>query len=227
MDDQTPLREYPYHYGKEFLGCFTVAVVLLAIGTGFCFYEAATSSQSVVIEKGPGRVELTGKSARLALAVVGAIGLLCLLVCVRAAVNEARKSSRPKQRIAFFDDGIRLPRDMDAEDEGYVEYADISQIEVEAFEHHGTMRHVTFLHFYCSRGKFSIARRKLTATAFAEIEEYLRFKVAQARPASADRIAPVAGKSPLTSHRGKKTCPSCGASLNVYAVKCRDCGASV
>src|SRR5436189_5716134 len=92
MDDQAPEREYPYHYGKEFLGCFSIAGVLLALAAAFFFYEVATSSQSVVIEKGPGRIELTGNSARTALVVVGVIAVLLLAGCVQAIVAEARKS---------------------------------------------------------------------------------------------------------------------------------------
>jgi hypothetical protein len=245
MDEQPVEREYPYHYGREFLGCFLVAAFLLAVASAFAFYWAITSSDPVEVRKGLGRVELTGTAAKAALAACGAVGLLCMLACLKAARTEAQKASRPRQRVAFFPAGIKLPRDMEAEEEEYVEYADISRLETEWLEHQGG-RSVTFLHFVCSRGRFSIARRKLTAQAFDEICAYLQDKVDRAPRKSAqtstdeedtrirERSAPGLRSEPVQNSRpgvkhvgGRKICPACGKSLSVYAVKCRDCGAEV
>src|SRR5262245_18282714 len=124
-------REYPYHYGKEFLGCFSVAAVLLAVVASFCFYEAMTTSDPVEVRKGFGRVKLGGTSANLAVEACGVVALLLMAWCLKAVVNEYRKSSGPKLRIAFLPTGIALPRTMDSTLEEFVPYADISKIEVE------------------------------------------------------------------------------------------------
>jgi hypothetical protein len=243
MDEQPAEREYAYHYGREFLGCFLVAASLLAVASGFAFYWAVTSSDPVEVRKGLGRVVLTGTAGKAALAACGAVGLVCMLACLKAARTEAQKAARPRQRIAFFPEGIRLPRHMDATEEEYVEYADISRLETEWLEHQGGQS-VTFLHFVCSRGRFSIARRKLTAQAFDEICACLADKVERAprkeapleeddsgirerglpRPRSEQAQA---GPPAAKQVGGRKICPACGKSLSVYAVKCRECGAAV
>jgi hypothetical protein len=238
MDDQPAEREYPYHYGREFVGCFLVAAGLLGIASAFAFYWAVTSDDPVEVRKGLGRARLEGTAAKAALTACGVAGILVMVVCLRQARSEAQKAARPQQRIAFFPSGIRLPRHMDATEEEYVEYADISRLELEWLEHRGG-RSVTFLHFVCSRGRFSIARRKLTAQAFDEVCAYLQQKVDQAPPreekatteetasAGRDHLSPQPGRPATRTVGGRKICPACGKSLSVYAVKCRDCGSEV
>jgi hypothetical protein len=187
-----PEREYPYSYGFPlavfFLVVFLIAIGLFVISCYELFFGDWPSVFLVVV----------------AVACVPLIwGMWKML----------RASFRGKQRIAFRETGIILPRTRFDTQEEFVEYSDISDL---ALEKPGGGE-VTFLHFNCSKGHFAIARQKLWRKDFLEIRDLLWDNVdrATAQHHISEEIRP------------QVFCPSCKICLTAEDVTsglCHACG---
>jgi hypothetical protein len=165
-------REYPYSFGAGatiFMAMMSICCCGLSL---WAIYMALTDQGPVVIFKrfGLGGVHLQGWAATGFYVVVVAAALSWGIPCGRMAWN----GMQSKQRIAFTRTGILLPRSRSTTKEEFVEYTDISEMCQETYR-----GNVTFLHFACSKGVFSIARQKLTHKDFKEICNHLEENVRQ------------------------------------------------
>jgi hypothetical protein len=79
----------------------------------------------------------------------------------------------PNLRIAFTPEGVLLPRNRWATSEEFVEYQDIATYVYVLIEGNPDPNEVRLFQFTCSKGKFIIAKQKLSAAAFKEICDLL------------------------------------------------------
>lgn len=213
MDEHTIEREYPYTYGLAGPAFLLVSIAFFAPIAAGTAYVAITGHQF-----------LRGGPPPENPALLGGCALLLTAACVGSGVFLKKMLRGRNRRIAFTPEGILLPRDRFAAEEEFVSYRDITEWVfaewVSCFK-----REVTFLEFYCSAGKFSIARQKLSRHQFDEVCTLLLTRVREIREHAAREVAAPAHRSlPLSASPAGGGCPGCGASLAPTAVICIECG---
>ena len=164
-------REFPYRHGWE-----TVIVFIIAFTFTLAAFWLAIVNDGSVSVRGR-KVEGRGASLFLWLGVVffGTVAVMSgRFIWIRI--------QHPNQRIAFTAHGILLPRNRWSPKEEFVAYKDITDYNFEEYVGVG-YREVTYLHIYCSAGKFSISRGKLSKETFDEICRLVVKRIEKVHPA--------------------------------------------
>jgi hypothetical protein len=181
MERQTVIREYPYCYSVALLVLILFLVSLLGIGAKEALDEAIGDEPFYFHA-----IKLEGTAAKVAqwvgvtlLGPATVVVFILLIGMVRAR----------KQRIAFTDQGIILPRHRYSTREELVEYSTISDIALVRYPDTTPKDDlILFLEFTSPRGRFSIARGRLKEEDFSEIITFLHERVQEAK--SHDPLTP-------------------------------------
>jgi hypothetical protein len=153
-------RRYPYWFGTVDLGCLTLALPWFGVLAVFSVILAIRDS-------GPVRYRFIHLEGGYATLFKWVAALSCLGVTLAGLVHVVRALRARKGSIAFTRSGVHLPRSRYAREQEFVNYQDINYLTLEK----------NFLCFDCSKGRFSIARQKLSKQHFSEITNLLRERV--------------------------------------------------
>ncbi len=216
MDEHAIEREYKYTYSLAelvFWSLFISFLVAIALGG---VYVSLTGHQPLRMEGGgpPPR-------SRADHLMLWCTSLFLLGVAAIFAAFVRRMSRGRGRRIAFTPAGILLPRDRFSSEEEFVPYRDIL-----AWNFRQIHGEVTFLDFYASGGRFSIARQKLWRAQFDEICTTLLLRIREVRERAspqplgpASPVAVASAASPVVD-----PCPGCGTTSWLDLVICPGCG---